>query len=251
MKRLASLRRAFTLVELLVVIAIIGVLVALLLPAVQTARESARRVSCSNNLKQIGLALHNYHDAQTRFPPAGLNYGWCLNPPAPSGSAANRILNANGLAMMLGYYEQSAIAQQFQPTEPSSEIMGGNASCCGPNDAREQLAGKGNASVNAPLALMKLKIFMCPSDPGDPLLPATGVYAVGYNTNRGQGIKTNYDFNVMGGQYQCKNWLVQTPQTRRMFGENSDCKFSNVTDGTAHTVAICESTRLVYNSTLR
>ena len=66
-------KQAFTLVELLVVIAIIGVLVALLLPAVQSAREASRRIKCTNNLKQLGIAMHNFHDTYNRFPSAGWN----------------------------------------------------------------------------------------------------------------------------------------------------------------------------------
>ncbi|QDU60123.1 Type II secretion system protein G precursor [Planctomycetes bacterium Pan216] len=104
-------RRGFTLVELLVVIAIIGVLVALLLPAVQQAREAARRAQCTNNLKQLGLALHNYQQAHLRFPPHQI---WGLNSdPLASGCAPNCGTGIGHLALMLPYMDETNVYDQI------------------------------------------------------------------------------------------------------------------------------------------
>jgi len=98
-------RRAFTLVELLVVIAIIGVMVGLLLPAVQAAREAARRMSCSNNLKQIGLALHNYHDNYSRLPSSGFQHNATAQEPRTWTESSK----GSQLAKLLPYIEQQAL----------------------------------------------------------------------------------------------------------------------------------------------
>jgi prepilin-type N-terminal cleavage/methylation domain-containing protein len=94
------MQRGFTLVELLVVIAIIGILVALLLPAVQAAREAARRMSCSNNLKQIGLAAHNYHDAQRQFPMG-------------TRAAGSNVYGSSWTIALLPYFEQGALYDKW------------------------------------------------------------------------------------------------------------------------------------------
>ena len=102
-----SSRRAFTLVELLVVIAIIGILVSLLLPAVQSAREAARRLQCSNHLKQLGLAAHNFHDTYGHFPP-----GFLGAVPPPASSFDDQWVGS--LAYLLPFFEQGVLYDQLQ-----------------------------------------------------------------------------------------------------------------------------------------
>lgn len=138
-------RPAFTLVELLVVIAIIGVMVGLLLPAVQAAREAARRMSCSNNLKQIGLALHNYHDTYNGFPPGYIN-----NPPALSGPVAGDYSQWAWGAFLLPFMEQAALSEQLSVGDInlSAALTPG-----GPFDRTAALA----TPVSA---------FICPTDSG-------------------------------------------------------------------------------------
>src|SRR5271155_5720281 len=132
-------KRGFTLIELLVVIAIIAVLIALLLPAVQSAREAARRIQCTNNLKQIGLAMHNYHSANNTFPQGVAASFNSVNPGciAWSGWSAQ--------ALMLNYMEQSPIYN-----------------AC--NFMVDPFSATASPNINATAILTKINAFLCPSD---------------------------------------------------------------------------------------
>src|SRR5690606_20872854 len=109
-------RRGFTLVELLVVIAIIGVMVGLLLPAVQAAREAARRMQCSNNLKQLALAVHNHHDTYKMFPPANNDVRWQTKfATITASSPPGRWDRLSYLTSLLPYVEQQNLYEQLEP----------------------------------------------------------------------------------------------------------------------------------------
>src|SRR3954462_15993641 len=149
-------RMGFTLIELLVVIAIIAVLIALLLPAVQSARESARRAQCTNNLKQIGLAVHNYMSSNNPMPPAQIVY-------APVGGGRDTAQDYSGLARMLPFLEQNQIYNAINfnmgarwgdgsATNANQNLNGSTADC--------DTFGVQNASASA----NQINSFLCPSD---------------------------------------------------------------------------------------
>jgi prepilin-type N-terminal cleavage/methylation domain-containing protein len=232
-------KRGFTLVELLVVIAIIGILVALLLPAIQAAREAARRSQCTNNMKQLGVALHNYLDNHKKFPPAGVNYGWAGGGTTPA--IYGNILNVSGWVMTLPYLEQQGLYDRYDSScaacicatnPPNNAITGAAATCT-------------TSAENAVVVSTVLKCFTCPSDPGNPILSDKG--GTSYNPFNGNtGAKTNYDFSVNQIDRNTHNdWTTQAVTTRYMFGENSDTGTQHIIDGTANTVAICEQTHTV------
>ena len=157
---LLSRRRGFTLIELLVVIAIIAVLIALLLPAVQQAREAARRSQCTNNLKQIGLALHNYHDVYNTFPAGYIDQG----------VAANR-----------GHYSWTSAILPYIDQAPLSNLM-----------RVGDVPLSTNLTNNLTAMQTPLSGFACPSNPApslnDAALPAANARAIQDSAGTGRGV---------------------------------------------------------------
>jgi len=213
--------RGFTLIELLVVIAIIAVLISLLLPAVQSAREAARRIQCVNNLKQLGLAIHNYHDANNNLPP-----GRIWSPTAGAGSFPTILAgspNTTWFNLMLPLFEQGNLANSFNFSLGAEGWPGGPAD---------------GFFSNSTVAQTKISVFQCPSDrnnsfqinplynpPLSTVIFTKGNYGVSWgNTNWAQSFRTD-----LASRYN-----------QSAFGHRGNISLASITDGTSNTVFIGE-----------
>lgn len=240
-------RRGFTLIELLVVIAIIAILVALLLPAVQQAREAARRSSCKNNLKQIGLALHNYHDTFGVFPP-GMVKNACQSASVPhcaSGDVGKEHNSLGWMAFLLPNVEQGAL---YDALSESTGNFRGRWQGGGANDPPRKF----------------VPTYMCPSDPApeenqtwDGLAKsnyvgciANGRTGVGHGEIDGEttgatGVATfpaQFATGVAGG--------ASAEKGNGLFYANSKIRMRDVTDGLSNTIAVMERSGYQPDNTL-
>ena len=229
------LKRGFTLIELLVVIAIIAILIVLLLPAVQQARGAARRTQCKNNLHNLGLALHNYHDVHGMFVPALIGSGRYNNTAYHVGGVKNQV----GWIGLLPYLEQSAAFAQYDASFPNNPSSPYGIALAGGSD---------NGVKNLPITSMRLGVILCPSDPSageevssDPT--GTSFYA------RNRARRSSYfmatgvftDYNASYGAY--------TSDIRRgMFGNDGAARIRDITDGTSNSIAIGEGSGGIYKT---
>ena len=245
-------RRAFTLVELLVVIAIIGVLIALLLPAVQFARESARRMSCGNNLKQIGVALHTYHDNLKTLPPAILGSGrWQGNPRWNSAGVnpPGETKNITGWVMLLPYLEQPGLHAKYNFNITSSLSVTTNVT---PPPYANGISTSN--TINKTVYGVKLEILTCPSDTNPVPIVSNAVNQTGQFYEANQVARSNYLFSTGHYTDYDTRWAYfgnyvngvlaggsNAHLHKGIFGNDSGANLSECTDGTSSTIAVGES----------
>jgi prepilin-type N-terminal cleavage/methylation domain-containing protein/prepilin-type processing-associated H-X9-DG protein len=201
MKQLLPKHPAFTLIELLVVIAIIGVLIGLLLPAVQKVRESANRLKCQNNLHQMGLALHTFHGDHGSFPPG---YRWT---PIVPDDPIRTDPGWGWAAFLLPYIDQGNLHSQINFSSPLS------------------------IPSNTSIRTTQLPLFVCPSD------RSTEVFQI--QTTTGQLVDAAT--NSYAACYGAEGEISASPgKGNGLFFRNSRVRFADITDGTSNTIAIGE-----------
>ncbi|HEY1376954.1 MAG TPA: DUF1559 domain-containing protein [Gemmataceae bacterium] len=251
MRRLRCGRRGFTLIELLVVIAIIAVLIGLLLPAVQKVRDASARAACANNLKQIGLALHNYHDLNARFPAAKIHSGTGTGAqqnysgPEVRYSGPFRVYNHTGWVALLPMVEQEALFRRYNYQAASSN------SCMSVGlDCPLQLPIL--AQANGDVVSTYLRVYTCPGDnnppeavwdnghPPDPLADPPIIELVWWHSfSRQNARRSNYLF----ASYKDTDATPKYPSgpVSGAFGTNGAATMAAVTDGLSNTIAVGES----------
>ena len=240
MTQLTRKRKGFTLIELLVVIAIIAILIALLLPAVQQAREAARRSSCKNNLKQHGLALHNYHDIYKVFPPALMGSGRTTRGADPTYRwYAGPVKNITGWQMLLPQLEQDPLhnAYDFNLAGSSSNPRAGGTIPADDRYNSGDVPGQENKQA------VRVPVLECPSHPEAGQSNTYRPHGTGPGSfyHRFRAVRTSYFFAV--GAFTDYNVVYHAYSNRLnlgAFGNSGAARFRDITDGLTNTILVGE-----------